>query len=214
MANEEIDTLPEKEKMRRDKISQSLVGNSRRLGIKSSDETKLKQSISLKGKSAWNKGKKLSDLTRLKMSLSRKGRQTPWMKKTPSEETKNKLSETSKKSWNTPDIRKKYHDSLKKTKWLKVRTDKGQLELLDKWNRLGFNFNPNYQVKTDLDLFYVDGYDVKNNIVLEYDSKYHKNSSQKRKDLIRQQRIIDILHPKKFWRYDSVDKQIRNILGD
>jgi len=37
------------------------------------------------------------------------------------------------------------------------------------------------------------------NVVLEYDSKYHRKLSQKNKDLQRQQRIISILNPKKFW---------------
>lgn len=70
---------------------------------------------------------------------------------------------------------------------------------------MGFRFEPNYQVHTDTDLFYVDGYDKEHNVVLEYDSKYHKKACQKQKDLARQNRVIDILHPKKFWRYNSVD---------
>jgi len=48
------------------------------------------------------------------------------------------------------------------------------------------------------------------NIVLEYDSKYHNR--QKQKDLVRQEKIINILKPKKFWRYDVVNKQCKNIL--
>lgn len=81
---------------------------------------------------------------------------------------------------------------------------KGQLELLEKWNELGFNFEPNYQVKTDMDLFYVDG----------YDNKYHTSFGQRKKDLVKHKKIIDVLHPKKFWRFDSVNKQFRNILGE
>jgi len=91
-------------------------------------------------------------------------------------------------------------------KWIKVRTDKGQIEMLEKWNRLGFNFEPNYQFKTDKDLFYIDGYDVKRNVVLEYDSKYHNKPKQQRADLIRQKIIIDTLQPNVFWRYNTVDK--------
>ena len=55
---------------------------------------------------------------------------------------------------------------LHQSQWLKVKTDKGQLELIDKWNKLGFDFEPNYQVKTDQDLFYVDGYDKEKNVAL------------------------------------------------
>ena len=31
---------------------------------------------------------------------------------------------------------------------------------------------------------------------------------------LRQQKIIDILHPKKFWRYDVVNKQCKNVIGE
>jgi len=57
----------------------------------------------------------------------------------------------------------------------------------------------------DKDLFYIDGYDKEHNVVLEYDGKYHNKTYQKRKDLIRQQKIIEILKPKRFWRYNKVD---------
>jgi hypothetical protein len=108
---------------------------------------------------------------------------------------------------NRPDVRKKHIDALIKSKYLGKPTDKGQIELLEKWNRLGFNFEINYQVTNNIDfLAYLDGYDKERNIVLEYDSKYHLLLHQKKKDLIRQQKIIDILNPKKFWRYNSVNK--------
>ncbi len=110
-----------------------------------------------------------------------------------------------------PDVRKRHLDALHSSNWLKVKMDKGQLELLEKWNKLGFNFEPNYQVKTDLDLFYIDGYDKNHNIVLEYDSKYHQKFGQRQKDLVRQQKIIEILKPKKFWRYDSINKSFKNV---
>jgi very-short-patch-repair endonuclease len=121
-----------------------------------------------------------------------------------------KLSGCIKLAMHRPDIRKKHIEGLHNSKWLKVKTDRGQLELLSKWNDLGFKFEPNYQIHTDTDLFYIDGYDEEHNVVLEYDSKYHKRQQQK--DLIRQNKIIDILKPKKFWRYDAVNKQCRNVL--
>ena len=123
-----------------------------------------------------------------------------------SDTTKKKLSDASKNAWNNPIIRKKYNDALEKTKYLKVRTDRGQLELIEKWNRLGFNFEPNFQIKTDQDLFYLDGYDKEKNVVLEYDSKYHSKPFQQKKDLIRQNKIIEILKPKKFWRYNKINR--------
>lgn len=121
-------------------------------------------------------------------------------------------SKTVKRAIHKPNVRKKHLDALYQSKWIKVRTDKGQLELLEKWNKLGFNFDPNFQIHTDLDLFYVDGYDKEKNVVMEYDSKYHQKTSQKQKDLIRQNKIINILKPKKFWRFDAINKQFRNVL--
>lgn len=120
-------------------------------------------------------------------------------------ETKKKLSASVKLAMHRPDVRKRHIQGILHSPWLKVKTDKGQLELIEKWNRIGFKFEPNYQVHTDTDLFYVDGYDKEHNVVLEYDSKYHEKTHQKQKDLMRQNRVIDILHPKKFWRYNKVN---------
>lgn len=173
------------------------------------------------------KGKVLSDEHKAKIGKSVSGVNAPWYGKQLTDETKKKLSESHKglQVWNKdkkcpsivsamhrPEVRKKHLAGLHHSKWLKVRTDKGQLEFLDKWNKLGFSFEPNYQVKTDTELFYIDGYDKEQNVVIEYDSKYHKRN--KSKDLIRQNKIIDILKPKKFWRYDAVEKQVENVLGD
>ncbi len=127
-------------------------------------------------------------------------------------EEKRKTSISVTLALHKPDIRKKHLGALHRSQWLKVKTDKGQLELIEKWNKLGFNFEPNYQVKTDFDLFYIDGYDQKHNIVLEYDSKYHQKINQKQKDLVRQNKIIEILRPKKFWRYDSTNKKFKSII--
>ena len=131
-----------------------------------------------------------------------------------SDEERQKTSELTKVAMHNPEVRKRHIEGLHHSKWLKVRTDKGQLELLEKWNRLGFRFEPNYQVHTDTDLFYVDGDDKDHNVVLEYDSKYHHKPHQQQKDFSRQQKIIDILHPKKFWRYGSTTKQWENVIGE
>ena len=135
------------------------------------------------------------------------------MRRTPTDDTKSKLADASRKAWKNPEIRRKYHDALQKTQWLNVRTDKGQLDLLNKWNLLGFQFHPNYQVRTETDLFYVDGYDPIRNVILEYDGKYHHKPGQKEKDEIRQQKILDTLKPRRFWRYDAHNKTFRDIVG-
>jgi hypothetical protein len=127
-------------------------------------------------------------------------------------EEKKKRSILTKKALHSPEIRKRHIKALVETKYLGKSVDKGQLELLDKWKLLGFNFQPNYQIHTDDFLCYLDGYDKEKNVVLEYDTKYHSSIGQKEKDLVRQQKIIDILKPKKFWRYDAVNKQFKNVL--
>ncbi len=129
-------------------------------------------------------------------------------------EARERLSISVKKSMNKPEVRKKHINALHHSQWIKVKTDNGQLEMIEKWNKLGFNFKPNYQIKTDSDLFYIDGYDEEKNVVLEYDSKYHDKSYQQKKDLVRQSRIIHILSPKKFWRYNKNQKSFRQIIGD
>jgi hypothetical protein len=125
---------------------------------------------------------------------------------------RNKHRNAIKMAMHKPDIRKKHINALLETKYIGRKTDKGQLELLEKWNRIGFKFEPNYPVYTNSDLFYIDGYDKEHNVVLEYDSKYHSRLGQQEKDLIRQTRIIDILNPKKFWRYDAIKHECRNVM--
>ena len=181
-----------------------------------SDESKKKMSLVKIGKPTW------SSLHREEFSKIQSGKNHPMYGKHHTDEfkskqrirmtgnifsdvTKKKLSEASKKAWNNPIIRKKYNDALEKTKWIKVKTDKGQLEFLEKWNKLGFNFEPNYQIKTDRYLFYVDGYDKERNVIMEYDAKYHLKPLQQKRDLARQNKIIEILKPKKFWRYDKIN---------
>jgi hypothetical protein len=195
------------------------------------------------------KGKIVSKSTRVKLSLKQIGRNNHFFGKkhtaesikkmsethighTPTNITRKKLSQISKRMWKNPEVRKKQvdaiqksfkridvrrniHNALLKTKFLGKRCDIGQPEMIKKWNSLGFNFEINYPITDDSGfLAYLDGYDKKHNIVLEYDSKYHLKPKQKEKDMIRQNKIVNILKPKKFWRYNSETKQIKNILGD
>ena len=60
-------------------------------------------------------------------------------------------------------------------------------------------------------MFYIDGYDPIHNVVLEYDGKYHSKLKQKEKDIIRQNKIIKLLSPKVFWRYDMVTNKCSDV---
>ena len=136
---------------------------------------------------------------RLKCSIN-----AHWRGKTRSDEQKDNLSRAIKTAMHSPAVRQKHLDGLHASKWLKCRTDKGCAELLQKWDRLGFKFELNHQVRTGTELFYVDGYDREKNVVFEYDSPYHSKSAQVRKDLNRQHKIVEVLKPRAFWRYNSL----------
>ena len=156
--------------------------------------------------SAVSKGRRFSLSTREKLSIaSKRNYENPLNLKM--------MADAVKLAMHRPDVRKRHIEALHHSKWLKVRTDKGQMEMIEKWNRLGFRFHPNYQVHTDDFLCYIDGYDPEHNVVLEYDSQYHRKLSQQKKDAEREKRIIDILHPKKFWRYNSHTHSFTQILG-
>jgi len=175
-------------------------------------------------KSCSKKGKKFSDEHKEKLRESRIGRKNSLISRLKNSKTqkqrfidnpelRKKASETSKRILHQVDIRKKHIEALSKTRWLGKTFDKGQLEMIEKWNQLGFHFEPNFQLHTNNFLCYVDGYDKEKNVVLEYDGKYHTTLKQQKKDLIRQQKIIDILKPKKFWRYDLTNKSWKDITG-
>ena len=151
------------------------------------------------------KGVRRSMTTRIKMSRGQKRRYSNPIEL-------QKMADAVKLAMHRPDVRQKHMRALHRSNWLKVKADVGQMELLSKWNRIGFRFEPNYQVHTDSDLFYVDGYDSKCGVVLEYDSKYHKSIGQQEKDRVREKKIIDALQPRKFWRYDSETKIMSNVL--
>ena len=176
-------------------------------------------------------GRSLSNETKRKMSLTRMGNKYTLGYKWPIEKKKirsnfkkefyknnplevEKMARKVKEAMHKPDVRKRHIDALVRTNFLGRTVDVGQRELLEKWNKLGFNFEINYQVHTDDFICYIDGYDKEKNVVLEYDSKYHNKLGQKKKDLIRQNKVIDILKPNKFWRYDAVNKQFRNVIKD
>lgn len=127
-------------------------------------------------------------------------------------EYQKRFSAAVKAAMHSPHIRAKHLKALRESQWIKVKTDKGQLELLEKWNKLGFHFVANYQVNTETGLFYVDGYDESKRVIIEYDSKYHNRICQQQKDLIRQQQLIVALKPKRFWRFNSVNKTMLNVL--
>jgi hypothetical protein len=180
------------------------------------DGTKKINSDKHTGSNNYNFGKHWSEdvKKRIKQSNLRKSNEASdrMIKRYSNPEERKRMGELIKLALHRPDIRAKHLKALSETKYLGRKTDKGQLELLDKWNRLGFEFEPNYPLITEGDLFFIDGYDKKHNVVMEYDGVYHNSPRQRKKDLIRQQKVIDVLRPKKFWRYNVADKQCKNVV--
>ena len=172
--------------------------SSNRKGCHHSDATKTFLSVT-------QRGKKMSMGTRIKMSTAQKKRYS-------NPQELQKMSAAVKKAMHRPDVRARHMDALHNSQWISVKMDRGQMELLTQWNALGYNFQPNHPLRTGTDLFYLDGYDSIKNVVIEYDSKYHQSIGQQKKDSIREQKIINALQPKEFWRYDSGTKTTKNIL--
>jgi len=148
-------------------------------------------------------GRKHSEATKLKQSNTAKQRyEDPNNRK--------EMSIIMKKVLHKPDVRKKHIQSM--LKWCGRSIDKGCLELIENLNRAGLKLIPNYIVTDNDFLGYLDGYDPVHSIAFEFDTKYHFKNKQKEKDLIRQNKIIDILKPKKFLRYNAVNKTWKNVL--
>ena len=80
-------------------------------------------------------GKHHTDETKKKLSKTNSG-------KLIDRKINDKVSKSVKLAWKNPIKRK---NMLDRCKWNNLSTDKGQLELLDKWNKLGFNFIPNFR---------------------------------------------------------------------
>ena len=158
---------PTKEQIR--KMSESNTGKIR------TEEMKIKYSKSKIGKKnpqfgkpTWNKGKEWSDEMKQKLSISHIGQ-----KVNHSEDTKKKIRIS---------ILKRI-DRL----GIPINTDRNAPVFFKKINENGYNFQPKRFFEIGYD---TDGYDEEKHIWIEYDSPYHLNVTQQKKDLVRQNNII------------------------
>lgn len=58
----------------------------------------------------------------------------------------------------------------------------------------------------------LDGYDKNRNIVFEYDEPKHNTTYSKIRDREREQRIIKVINPSEFWRYDEKNNKLMEII--
>ena len=174
------------------------------IGRKFSEETKKKMSESHKGYiptieqknkiSESNKGKIRTSEMKLKYSISKTGEKNPQYGKTAwnsgiimSEKVKQKLSSShiGKKVIHSDETKKKIRISLLKRinkLGIPINTDKNAPDFFKKLNEYNYNFQPKRFFEIGYDS---DGYDENKHIWIEYDSLYHRNITQQKKDLIR-----------------------------
>jgi hypothetical protein len=192
------------------------------------DETKKKISNSMKGENNHFYGKRHSEKTKNNWSLKRKGKQIgklhPFFGKHHTKESIEKMKS------NMPilsgdlnpsrrnEVRKKLRIAAIKRiekQGFFVSYNKSAREYLDKLNKQsGWNLQHaqnggEYHIK-ELG-YWVDGYDKKKNIVVEYDEKYHHKPKQKNKDIRRTNEIRQYLNCK-FFRYDEKTKELKEII--
>ena len=147
-----------------------------------------------------NQGKIRTNEMKIKYSQSKIGTKNPQYGKLPwnigveySDELKKKLSYSHINQIHKPhteETKKKIRISLLKRleeQKIPLSIDKKAPAFFDKINKRGYNFQP----RRFFDIGYdADGYDEEKHIWIEYDSLYHKNITQQKKDLVRQNNII------------------------
>lgn len=182
------------------------------LNVEQSEETRLKHSIALKNKpkskehkknlSLANIGKKVSIKTKKKLRMLKLGKTSGMKNKKHSNETRRNMRISHLKR-----VRENILNGFQLTPWYNKNACKIMEKLNEKYN---FNFvhamNGGEIHLKDLGYF-LDGYDNKNNITLEYYEKHHydKNGKLKKKELNREKEIIKHLNCKLI-RINAFDK--------
>jgi len=190
------------------------------IGINHTKETKLKLSISHKGlisgeKNPWY-GKNRSGKNN--PNYGKTGNKSFWYGKSHTEETKKKISKSH--IGIKPSAESKYKMRLSAIKRIKEKRIKPYTnynpkacEYFDKLNKeRGWNLQHALNGgEIEIYGYFLDSYDKNKNIIVEYDEPKHEKPSQKKKDEIRQQQIIEILNPAEFWRYSENHKKLTQI---
>ena len=170
------------------------------------------------GDKAFWYGKEMSESTKKKISNSIIGRK-------PSFKTRQKLSE-SKKGNKNPFFKKLFDYKHRENLRCAI------IKRIKKYGIHSKNFNPNackfidaYGKKNGYNFqhalnggeisvggYLLDGYDKDRNIIFEYDERHHNREKFIKKDLFRQNYIIEKMKPTKFIRYDEWNNRLYDAL--
>ena len=107
------------------------------------------------------------------------------------------------------------NNKLYSSYWV-IRYNPRACEFMDNYGKInGYMFqhaiNANeYQVGR----YFLDGYDKEKNVVFEYDEQHHfKGGKLIPKDMIRQSKIIDLIRPTAFFRYNEPNKILTEVIS-
>ena len=201
-------------------------------GLHWSDEIKKKISDGNKGKivlnetklkiSSANRGRKLSDDHKRK--IIRTGKVSGMKGKHHTEATKIIIGNHSK--GNNYHF-KNHHSDITKRKMRESHIKRLKLlGICPRYNLNGCNFIDKLNEQLGIELqhaknggekvicgYFVDGYDEKRNVVIEYDEQVHYDitNNLRNKDIVRQKHIIDEINPIIFFRYNEKIKELRDI---
>ncbi len=97
----------------------------------------------------------------------------------------------------------------------KVNFNPGACKVIeDVGTRLGYSFQHALNGgEKMIEGFFVDGYDPKHNVVIEYDEPKHRTLSQSKRDRVKEKVIIGKVVPKEFWRYDETNNVLRDVIS-
>ncbi len=126
-----------------------------------------------------------------------------------------KNSEKWKASMNTPEYKEKHRlklERMRKENKVIVCFNDDACKVFDFINsKLNWNgHHAKNQKEVVVENFYLDFYEPKLNIAIEWDEKYHKKPNQKRLDYIKQKFVMKKLNCE-FYRVDDTNKTVRKI---
>ncbi len=143
-----------------------------------------------------------------------------WMK---NDKYRNKMSKSLKMVWKTNAYGEATRQKWRENKLRQIRQQGIQwtynpdaCRFMDKLNdKFGWNLQHAMNGgEIQVVGYMLDGYDKNKNIIFEYDEPKHRTLSHRKRDREREIRIIKVLSPSSFFRYDEKDKKLMEIIDN